>query len=73
MRQIPIHPAALDPAALLRERCERPGWTQAMVAVEIGVGLAYLNHVLHYRSRASKKVLDYLGLRQTVMYERTDG
>lgn len=45
--------------------------TQAAVAESMGVSASYLNDYLHFRREPGPKILEALGLRVVVGYERT--
>ena len=45
--------------------------TQVAVAESMGVSASYLNDYLHFRREPGPKILEALGLRVVVGYERT--
>lgn len=45
--------------------------TQVAVAESMGVSASYLNDYLHFRREPGSKILEALGLRVVVGYERT--
>ncbi len=46
--------------------------TQKEVAEELGVSPAYLNDYLHFRREPGPKLLEALGLRKVITYQRKD-
>jgi transcriptional regulator with XRE-family HTH domain len=48
------------------------GLTQKELAEQLGVSLAYLNDFLHFRRDPGAKLLEGLGLRRIVLYERVE-
>ena len=50
---------------ILRRHLE--GKTQTDLAKEIGIGVQYLNDVLHGRRRPSDTILEYLGLKREIV------
>lgn len=57
-----------DVRALVMKRLE--GKTQKELADELGISAAYLNDYIHFRRDPGVRLLNALGLRRVVMYER---
>lgn len=54
--------------SLVKQRLE--GKTQRELASELGISTTYLNDYLNFKRSPGSALLDALGLRRVVMYER---
>jgi len=61
-----------DELVELLQRKIRHAGTQAAVAKELGITAAYLGDVLHGKREPGPTLLDGLGLRRVVTYEKAD-
>lgn len=58
----------IDPLDIIRTRIG--SGSQVALAQEMGVSPTYLGDVIHGRKEPGKKILDALGLKRVVTYER---